>query len=178
MALHWKLAWEWGLRQWCLILSLLCCFLSLARWMDPYTGKETAGGETTGSGMQSSFSSARKETSSSYAFRLVTLAQHEYLLHSHWHMFCTLCGVLRHHPTHFGEMPTLWQRTSYITSSWHAVQHLGDDHHSMFNILALVSSMRIIKYISLAEFYVFIVILWLFHFIHTVILWPQVQCHI
>lgn len=28
-----------------------------------------------------------------------------------------------HHPTHFGEIPTLWQRTSYITSSWHAVQH-------------------------------------------------------
>lgn len=121
VALHWNLTWEWGLRQWYLILSLLCCFLSLARWMDPYTGKETAGGEMTGSDMQSSFSSARKETSSSCSFRLVTLAQHEYLLQSHWHLLVHYVGypwailhILVKCPHYDKE---------HLTSSWHAVQH-------------------------------------------------------
>jgi hypothetical protein len=154
VALHWNLTWAWGLRQWCLILSLLCCFLSLARWMDPYTG-----GETTGSGMQSSFSSATNETSASYAFRLVTLTQHEYLFHNHWHLFVHNVGY-PHTILHILVKCSHYDK-EHLTLHLHGMlcNILGDDHHSMFNILALVSSMRIIKYIPLAEFYVFIVIL-------------------
>jgi hypothetical protein len=53
------------------------------------------------------------------------------------------------------------KRNCHLTVHLHGMlcNILGDDTHSMFNVLAFADSIRNAKYISLAEFYVFVVIL-------------------
>lgn len=133
---------------------MLCCFPSLARWMDPFTGKETASGETTGSGMAIlQFCQEGDIIQIGYTHPTgIFIAQSLAPICILCGVLCTILHILVKFPHYDKEHLTLHLHGTLCNI-------LGDGHHSMFNILELVSSMRIIKYISLVEFCAFIVIL-------------------
>jgi hypothetical protein len=154
VTLHWNLTWEWGLDSdaW----AYLCHVSSPWQYGWIHRGENKLSGKTIGWGITVLQFCQEEDIliclCGGYT-RLIWIfvAQSLAPICTLYGIPCTILHILMNCP-HCDKEHLTFQLHDMLCNI------LGDEYHNVYNILTLVTSVSIVKFISLAEFYVFIVI--------------------